>query len=314
MMPAERGAAAAGAPDMSVVVTIVDGGDVLRRFLDALLGQDGAPRMQIVVPFDSSIPELAGFRAEYPSCEFLDMGQVETIRPITTAAGQHELYDRRRAAGLGACKGRLWAILEDRAPPRRDWARTMQRLHQQHPFGAIGGAIECAPTDLLNWAFYACDFTRYSLPFESGPREWISDVNVCYKREVLESVRDQWAERFNEARVHWTLRERGETLYLTNEAVVEYTTPYTSLLGVLPERFHWGRLFGHVRAKHVSAPVRAAFVLTGPLIPLRLFVRHGMQQRAKGNLGRFLRASPVMLALLTAWTTGEVWGYVTKRP
>jgi hypothetical protein len=39
-----------------------------------------------------------------------------------------------------------------------------------------------------------------------------------------------------------------------------------------------------------------------------------MQQRAKGNLGRFLRASPVMLALLTAWTTGEVWGYVTKRP
>src|SRR5690606_27838061 len=128
-------AAAADAPEMSVVVTIVDGGDVLRRFLDALLGQEGAPRMQIVVPYDSSIPELARFRTEYPSCEFFDMGPVETVRPITTAAGQHELYDRRRAAGLGKCKGRLWAILEDRAPPRRDWARTMQRLHQQHPFG-----------------------------------------------------------------------------------------------------------------------------------------------------------------------------------
>ena len=300
-------------PEMSVVVTIVDGGDVLRRFLDALLSQVDAPGMQIVVPYDSSIPEIRAFVPDYPACEFLDMGTVETVRPITTAAGQHELYDRRRAAGLAVCRGRLWAILEDRAPPRRDWARTMHRLHQQ-PHGAVGGAIECAPTDLLNWAFYACDFTRYSLPFESGPRDWISDVNVCYKREVLESVRDQWAERFNEARVHWALRERGETLFLTNEAVVEYRTPYTSLLGVLPERFHWGRLFGHVRAKNVSGLVRATYVLAGPLIPLRLFVRHGMQQREKGKLGRFVRAAPVMLLLLTAWTTGEVWGYVTKRP
>jgi hypothetical protein len=139
-------------------------------------------------------------------------------------------------------------------------------------------------------------------------------VNVCYKRETLEAVRDLWSERFNEARVHWALRERGETLFLTSEAVVEYETPYTSLLRVLPERFHWGRLFGHVRAKHVSPAVRAAYVLTGPLIPLRLFVRHGTAQSKKGKLGRFVKAAPIMLALLTAWTSGEVWGYVTKKP
>lgn len=313
MMTEQRRSSAVAAPEMSIVVTIVDGGQVLRRFLNALLGQDNAPSMQIIVPYDSSVPEIRELRAEFSSCEFIDMGVVETFRPISTAAGQHELYDRRRARGLRACEGRLWAILEDRAPPRHDWARTMVRLHRE-PYGAIGGAIECAPTDLLNWAFYACDFTRYALPFESGPRDWISDVNVCYKRETLESVRDLWEERFNEARVHWALRERGETLFLTSEAVVEYQTPYTSLLGVLPERFHWGRLFGHVRAKHVSPAARAAFVLAGPLIPLRLFVRHGRAQSAKGQFGRFVKAAPIMLALLTAWTSGEVWGYVTKKP
>jgi hypothetical protein len=190
----------------------------------------------------------------------------------------------------------------------------MARLHRELPHGAIGGAIECAPGDDLNWAFYAADFSRYALPFESGPREWISDVNICYKRATIESVRDIWAERFNEAKVHWTLMERGETLFLTSEAIVDYKTPYRSLLGVLPERFHWGRLFGHVRAKHVSGPRRLLFVVAGPLIPFKLFVRHGVTQAKKGNLGRFVRAAPVMLPLLAAWTTGEVWGYVTRRP
>jgi hypothetical protein len=300
---------------MSVVVTIVDGGQVLRNFLDALLGQRNGPTIEALLPYDSSIPETAELKAAYPTVRFLDMGHVDTVRPITTAAGQHELYDKRRAAGLKAATGTtLWAILEDRAPPRLNWAATMKRLHETLPNGAIGGAIECSPGDDLNWAFYACDFSRYALPFESGERDWISDVNVCYKRSTIESLRDVWNERFNEAKVHWTLTERGEKLYLTNEAIVDYKTPYQSLLGVLPERFHWGRLFGQVRAKHVSEPQRLMFVLAGPAIPMRLFVRHGVTQAQKGNLARFVKAAPKMLPLLSAWTAGEVWGYITRRP
>ncbi|HWQ03680.1 MAG TPA: hypothetical protein VNL38_04295, partial [Candidatus Nitrosotenuis sp.] len=237
----------ADSPTLSIVVTIVDGGDVLRRFLQALTDQDDPPTMQILVPYDSSIPEIADFRREFPQFTFIDMGAVETVRPITNAAGQHELYDRRRAAGLAQATGELIGILEDRAPPRSDWARNVVRLHGQLPHGAIGGAIECAPGDLLNWAFYVCDFSRYALPFESGPRGWISDVNVSYKRKMMDQTRHIWQTRFNEARVHWALQEMGETLYLSSELVVDYRTPYTSLLGVLPERFHWGRLFGHVR-------------------------------------------------------------------
>jgi len=307
----------AEAPYLSIVVTVVGGGDVLRRFFDALLAQVDAPSMEFLVPYDASVPEIGDLLREYSDPRFrpLPMGPVETARPISTAAGQHELYDRRRAAGLKAATGTaLWAILEDRAPPRFDWARVMTRLHRELPHGVIGGAIECAPGDLLNWAFYACDFSRYSLPFESGPREWVSDVNVCYKRATIESVRELWSERFNEPTVHWALHERGDTLYLSNEAVVDYKTPYESLAGVLPERFHWGRLFGQVRAKHVSAPQRLAFVVAGPVIPLRLFVRHGVTQSQKGNLGKFVKASPKMLALLSAWTSGEVWGYITRKP
>jgi len=301
-------------PVLSVIVTIVDGGPVLYRFLHALTHQEHAPSMEILVPYDASIPKTIELRKDFPDLIFIDMGVTETVRSIHTAAGQHELYDRRRAAGLGRARGALIGILEDRAPPRANWARNVVRLHHELPHGVIGGAIECAPGDLLNWAFYVCDFSRYGLPFESGPRRWISDVNVSYKRKMMDDTRHIWHTRFNEAMVHWTLLEMGQTLYLSTDLVVDYLTPYKSLGGVLPERFHWGRLFGHVRAKKLSPVHRLAYTALGPLIPLRLLVRHGLTEYEKGNFGRFLRAAPIIATLLAGWASGEVWGYITKRP
>ena len=306
--------AASDSPVLSIIVTIVDGGDVLRNFLLALTHQENPPPMQILLPYDASIPETAEFRREFPDLTFIDMGVTETFSSILTAAGQHELYDRRRAAGLARATGSLIGILEDRAPPRSNWARNAVRLHEQLPHGVIGGAIECAPGDLLNWSFYVCDFSRYSLPFASGPRRWVSDVNVSYKRKMMDDTRSIWRSRFNEAMVHWALLEQGETLYLSSDLVVDYRTPYTSLAGVLPERFHWGRLFGHVRARKLNALARLGHILLGPLIPVILLFRHGFTQYQKGNFWRFLRAAPTIAALLAGWTSGEVWGYITKRP
>ncbi|MEJ7608482.1 MAG: hypothetical protein WKF37_19985 [Bryobacteraceae bacterium] len=301
-------------PLLSVVVTIVDGGDVLRRFLRALTSQSNSPAMQILVPFDSSIDETAALIAEFPGVTPVQMGSVPTVRPIGSAAGQHELYDRRRGAGLGAARGTIVAILEDRAPARSDWARTVVKLHQQHSYAVIGGAIECAPTDLLNWAFYVCDFSRYGLPFESEPRQWISDLNVSYKRKAIDDTRSVWEVRFNEPLVHWALMQRGETLYLSSELVVDYRTPYKSLFAVLPERFHWGRLFGQVRAMKLSPLSRLGHIVLGPVIPFVLLLRHGVTQYKKGNIGRFIQAAPIIGILLTAWTSGEVWGYITREP
>jgi hypothetical protein len=190
----------------------------------------------------------------------------------------------------------------------------MRRLHAQLPHAVVGGAIECAPGDLLNWSFYVCDFSRYGLPFAAGPRDWVSDVNVCYKRRAVEATREVWAERFSEPQVHWFLKARGETLFLSPEPVVVYRTPYRSLLGVLPERFHWGRLFGCIRARHSSAAARIARALLGPLIPLRLFARHALAQTRRGRGLRYLAAAPIVLALLCAWTAGEVWGDITGEP
>lgn len=301
------------APHLSVIVTIVDGGGALRRFLDAIGNQTGAPTMEILVPFDGTVSYAGAWQAEYPAVRFIPIGVRQTLRPVVTASGQHDLIDQRRAAGLHEARASLIAILEDRSPPRNDWAATMTRLHRELPHGVIGGVIECAPGDDLNWSLWACDFGRYAPGSADGLRTWISDVNVCYKRRCVEMTRDVWSDRFNEARMHWALKERGESLYLSNDAVVRNETKYRSLAVVLRERFQWGRSFGCARAAQASPIARFGYILASPLIPFVLLVRHWRTQQRLGNGRRFVAAARYTLPALVAWTAGETWGAITRR-
>jgi hypothetical protein len=304
---------AADAPALSVIVTVVEGARAVRPFLEALAVQAEGSVLEIVVPFDATIREVGHLQSAFPDVTFLDLGVVPTERETHAAAGQHELYDRRRAAGLALARGRVIAILEDRGIPRRDWVSSVLRLHERLPHAVIGGAIEPAGAGILSRAYHLCDFGRYTLPFESGPVQWVSDVNVSYKRRALEATRDLWKERYHEPKVHWALLERGETLYLSAEMVVDHRREVGSLGGLLRERFHWGRLFGVIRAAHLSTPKRLLYILSGPLIPLKLLIRNARAEHRKGRLSEFVRAVPAMALLLSAWTLGEVWGYITRR-
>ena len=306
---------AAALPGLSIVVTIIDGGDCLRDFLRAVTSFKDAPRHEVIVPHDASRPEVPAMAAEFPTVTFLDMGGIDTIHPLSTEAGLHELYDRRRARGLAASKGRIVAILEDRGHPRPDWARQLVRLHGQTGCHVVGGGIECRePASLLNWAFYLTDFGRYGRPFESGPATWVSDVNVSYSRQALEDMRHLWHERYHEPLVHKFLMDRGEKLWLSNEVLIDHGRPPCTLSYLVPERFHWGRLFGHIRTMTMSEPDRWKHILASPLIPPLLWLRHGITQARKGRGFRYLLALPYVMILTTSWTLGEVWGYITRKP
>ena len=302
-------------PTLSIVVTIIDGGSYLRDFLQAATSFENPPSLELIVPYDASVADALTFKDEFPQVNFLDLGEIIPVRPITTEAGLHELYDRRRARGLAASSGEIIAILEDRGHPRPDWATTLVRLHAENSNNVIGGGIECRePASLLNWAFYLTDFGRFGLPFESGAAHWVSDVNVSYSRAALDEMHHIWKDRFHEPLVHSFLMERGEELLLSNELIIDHGRPATTLGYLLAERFHWGRLFGHIRAMQFTPRQRLFFIVGSPLIPPLLWVRHGIVQAKKGRGLRYLAALPYVILLTTSWTLGEVWGYVTKQP
>jgi hypothetical protein len=298
---------------LTVVVTIVEGREAVRRVLRALTTQETPPALEILVPFDQSVREVATLEAEFPSVRFLALGDVSTELPLSSAGGEHELFDRRRAAGLKIARGDLIAIIEDRGAPVADWARTVVALHAEMSHAVIGGAIDPLPSSLLQWAIHVCDFTRYTSPFDGGPRDWVSDVNVSYKRSALQQTEALWRERYQEPVVHWALQQAGETLYLSPALRVEHRRAPVPLGQLMSERFHWGRLFGAIRGRRMDPLRRMVLACATPLIPLVVLVRHGRAQAAKGQGLRFLRASPAVLALLFVWTAGEITGVVTRR-
>jgi hypothetical protein len=300
---------------LSVVVTIVDGGDVLARCLRALSQQVDPPGMEVLVPWDDSVKGVDEFVRRFPSFRFLPLGALTIARPASSAAGQHELFDRRRAAGLNAATGDIIAIVEDRGLPRPDWARTMIALHERLPHAVVGGAIEHGTSGVLNWAVYFCDFSRYQLPFAAGVREWVSDVNIGYKRDALMDIHDVWRERYHETTVHWALQRRGHQLYLSPDLVVDQDRGRLRLSRVLGERFAWGRLFSYTRAREQPLFRRLMYAALSPLLPFVLLARHARVQFSKrAALGQFAAASPLVFMLLMAWSAGETVGYVTRRP
>jgi hypothetical protein len=302
-------------PRISVVVTIVDGGEALQECLAALASQEQAPSLEVVVPYDDSVPEVIAMAAEFASFRFLAMGTVRTERPVATPGGQHELYDRRRAVGLAEAGGEIICILEDRGVPEPRWAAKVASLHERLPHAVIGGAVECGIDATLNWAVYFCDYGRYQLPFEAGPREYVTDVNISYKRQALEKTRPLWESRYHETTVHWQLARSGETLFLTPELVVHQRRRGLRVGSILRERVEWGRLFACTRVREVGGARRLAYAALSPVLPVVLLARHTrMQMDKRIRLGRFLRASPFVALFLAAWSFGELMGYVSARP
>ena len=299
---------------LSVIITIVEGGVALQQCLEALQQQRDAPDLEVIVPCDDTVPNVADIRRRFPDCHVLDLGHIETASPPDRPRGQHELFDRRRSAGLAAARGDVVAILEDRGVPTADWARTVARLHRELPHAVIGGAVENGVHRIANRAVYYCDFSRYQRPFEAGPAAWVTDVNVTYKRAAIDSTAALWQERYHEPVVHGALAERGETLFLTPELVVEQRRTRTSATVLLSERLHWGRLFAYTRVREAPLTRRLAYLLASPLIPLVMFGRIARLQAAKGHLKDFVPVSPIVLALLVTWGAGEAVGYATGRP
>lgn len=191
----------------------------------------------------------------------------------------------------------------------------MAALHERLPYAAIGGAVENGRDGLLQWAVYYCDFHRYQRPFAAGARAYASDVNIGYKRRALDATAHLWRTHYRETTVNWALRHAGETLYVTPELVVEQHRDSVTLGSLLAERFAWGRLFACTRTQDAGPATRAGLAALAPFLPGLLFARHlRLQGRKRVRPGAFLRAAPLTVVLLVAWSLGEAVGYATAEP
>ena len=300
-------------PEISVVVTVVEGEPALSRCLEALARQEDAPTLEVIIPYDDTILEVAELKTRFPQFVFLSLGALIPPGTKFDPFVEHELFDRRRSEGLAIAKGDLLAILEDRGAPRPDWARAMAKAHAEagEKVAVIGGAvINVAPGPMAR-ALFICDYGRYAPPLPVGEAEYVTDINICYRRSALESVRDLWIHRYQETVVNWTLRDRGLQLILSPEPVVLHLRGAAPLARTLSERFQWGRVFGIQRGARWTYAKAAAAAAAGLVLPLVLLLRQTRALKAKGaSTGEVLGAIPSLMLILPAWSFGEAIGYL----
>ncbi|MCE7963441.1 MAG: hypothetical protein DYH05_13220 [Acidobacteria bacterium ACB1] len=299
---------------LSVVLTVVSGKQAVAENLTLLCPQLDPDRSEVIVPYDkwsSDVGELAG---DFPQVNFHFIEELGAPESREISSHQHRLYDRRRSVGLSLCRGRIVAMTEDHAHPADDWVRQILAAHEQ-PYPAIGGAVENGVDELINRAVYFCDFGRYGRPFDPGPAKYISDVNLAYKREALESTVSIWKDAYHETSVHWALLANGETLYLDDRPVVFQKRRQMTFFQALAERVEWGRVFAETRAAKLSRLLRVIYAAGSPLLPPVMLIRgFRNMRRQRLTAGRMFSTLPVAFVLLCGWSCGEFVGYFAGEP
>ncbi|QQS48576.1 MAG: glycosyltransferase [Acidobacteriota bacterium] len=290
---------------LSIIVTVVSGAESLRCCLEALKGQIDK-RIEVIVPYDRGSIAVDTLTGRFPWVRFIFDEEMSSIGKLR----QHDLYDRRRARGLAAARGAIIAMTEDHAVPAEDWVRQILVAHEQ-PGAVIGGAVDNLVDRPLNRALYYCDFGRYGTPLEAGSVEYASDVNISYKREAIEAVRETWRTAYHETSVHRALRARGEEICLEPRMIVRQQRPAIGFSRAFIERVEWGTVFAETRVSGMNAFRRLVYAAGAPLLPLLLTARAcGHMRRQRRTPLEMLRIAPLIFVLTIGWAWGEMKGYI----
>lgn len=299
---------------LTILITVVSGKDAVRCCLKALYPQVNFEQTEIIVPVDKWSNDIGELALEFPEVNFHFIEDLGLAASDKISSHQHRLYDRRRAVGLNLSRGQIIAMTEDHAVPAEDWCEQILLLHEKS-FQVIGGAIENSIDKPLNWAWYYCDFGRYGKPLKNNNAEYISDINVAYKREAIMSVRDIWNEAYHETTVHWELQKRDVKLVLDERMTVFQERAEMNLFEALRERINWGRVFAETRVNKMSLPKRFIYsvgaVFLPPVLLLRVFKN---MLRQKRTFRQMVTTLPLAFLLLVGWSFGEMFGYMSESP
>lgn len=179
--------------------------------------------------------------------------------------------------------------------------------------GVVGGPVLPSPdAGLRSLAGFFAEYGAHAVsPYRSAGGD-VAANNVAYARTALRSVLDD-GEPVWKSQVNARLAADGIAPRVATAMRVTSLKCY-SWREVTLRRVAHGRLYGAQRSVGwgLSSRLLAAVACSG--LPL---IAYGRLARAVGSDGglrpRFVRATPVVVAALAAWSAGEAWGYLAGQ-
>lgn len=289
-------------PALSVAIVGICSAGHLRRCLEALDSQEGAPYFETVVAYDPAIEGIDEVGNDYARVRLVcNLGQRTPLELASLA--------------IRESRGAVVLLTEDHCIPSPDWVAKLSGSLTDD-CGAAGGVVELAEgTTAVDWAFYFVDFFRYSDPVEAGESPTLTVCNVAYRRSDLDAVADAWDDIFHETVVNNSLRRRIGPLCLGPGPRVMMRR-HVRFRDALVERYVFGRLFGCSRLERTQGPMRVAYKLFAPVLPVLLLGR--MFRKAIGSSRhrwQLISGCVPLTLMVLAWSWGEWLGYLTEtRP
>lgn len=283
--------------EISVVVAAWNGATRLRECLLSLENQNAKARAETIAAcnFTGGISEL---EKQFPRFKFL-IFPAETIVP------------QLRAGGVSEAKGAIVALTEDVCFLDSNWLNEIKKPHENGYF-AVGGTIgNAGGRKALDWAVYFFDYGEYMPPNRAGAANDLSGMNVSYKKEILERIREKYENGFYETFIHRELQSQGYELFLAPAAVAYHDKTYR-FRKIVSQFYHQSRAFAARRSRAFSFPKRLFFTIASMILPVLLFGRIAGRVIAKRRkLKELIISSPFLLILTSVWAFGELCGYLS---
>ncbi len=193
---------------VSIVVPARNEEDLLPSCLEALLNQDYAGPIEIIVVDNGSADRTAERAREFA---------------VTVVTEPRHGYVIALARGFSVATGDIVATTDADTVPPRDWISTLVREYEEHPdVVAVGGEIYFREPNWKGWLFTRCilpPLNRWDRSNPAGAHLW--GANFSVRREVFERA-GGWNMNFNlqcDTELSERLRRFGRVVLLDRLAV-----------------------------------------------------------------------------------------------
>lgn len=217
------------------------------------------------------------------------------------------------ARGITAARGNVVALTTSHFLPHPEWVSNIRSTHGRVDSFGVGGPIDPPRgRSAVDWATY---FLRYSNYFHLKREQTVHEIagdNAAYRRAELRAHRAVIADGFWEPDFHRAVLRAGGTLTFNPDIRVTQQASYPVHV-FMGQRLRHGRQFGFSRVHGRGPAARLFRVATGVLVPAVLYAKIATRVARSGrDVGAFLRAMPVLIMFILAWSVGEVWGYLSR--
>ena len=289
-------------PDISVVIGAQNACNTITLCLQALLRQVHGNLVEIIVVDGSTDGTADLVAAQFP--------QVVLIRNPN-----QRLVPQLWGLGIQQAKAPIVAITTAHCIPAENWiAKILNAANTQPKFAGYGGGIlppsNGAPKD---WAVYFSRYSAFMPPIAEGTTAEIAGDNAAYRKAALDKYWKQPEYGFWETLFHHELRQQGETLCLSQKIEVQLGNKNHSW-HFLQARFRHGYHYGSTRPE-TSGFGRYVRIVAAPALMPFLALRIGLRVASQHPswLPIYVLSLPWLVIFLSAWSMGEVRGYLWHR-